>query len=139
MQKQRQLDQQTKAACRVHGIKRVTKACVGEKHSLALQCWSHAPKQLRLPMLAEAAALPALTRVHTPSPEDADEMLAMAQEDADWTAAADHAAGATQAGFDSIAVPASRETEEQSWLGKEFWQGLEAAHQKIQAAATQEW
>lgn len=123
----------------MHGIKRVTKACVGEKHSLALQCWSHAPKQLRLPLLAEAAALPALTRAATPSPEDAEEMLALAQEDADWTAAADRAAGGGPPALESFAGSVQGEVEGRVWLGRDFWQGLEAAHQKIQAAAVHEW
>lgn len=129
--------------CRVPGIKRVTKACVGEKHSLALQCWSHAPKQLRLPLLAEAAALPVLTRANTPGPDDAEEQLALAQEDAEWTAAADRAAGSSQAGFSQAAAHsnagAGQGEEGRVWLGRGFWQGLEAAHEKIQAAAAYEW
>ena len=123
---------------RVHGIKRVTKSCVGEKHSLALQCWNHAPKQLRLPLLAEAAALPAPSRANSCAPEDTEALLTLAQEDADWTAAADRAAGASQA-VGSVTIRAGQShAEGQVWLGRDFLQGLEAAHHKIQTAAAQE-
>lgn len=123
---------------RVHGIKRVTKSCVGEKHSLALQCWNHAPKQLRLPLLAEAAAVPAPSRADSCALEDTEEQLALAQEDADWTAAADRAAGASQAVGSATRGAGQSNADGQVWLGRDFWQRLEAAHQKIQTAAAQE-
>lgn len=36
------------ALCRVEGVKRVTHAAVGEKHSLALQSWCATPLSMRL-------------------------------------------------------------------------------------------
>ena len=89
-------------------------------------------------MLAEAAALPSLSRAHTRGlDDDAEELLAISQEDAEWTAAADRAAGSSHATA-SITVRAA-ESEGQTWLGRDFWHGLEAAHQKIQNAAVREW
>ena len=42
--------------CRVEGVKRVTAAAVGEKHSLALQSWCSAPMSMRA-RLAPAQSL----------------------------------------------------------------------------------
>ncbi|KAL0037443.1 hypothetical protein WJX79_008419 [Trebouxia sp. C0005] len=137
---------------RVDGLKRVSKACVGEKHSLALQSWCHSPKQLRLPILAAAAALPTDTSSHQHmDAEESAELAAQAQEDAEWTAAADRSidggpAAATRGSSSGGAVLRGGEgvvsSGEEShgdgvgaeWLGRDFWVGLESAHKKIQAA-----
>ena len=129
---------------------------MGEKHSLALQCWCHSPKQLRLPILAQAAALSSTPPAPPLDPEDLAELAAQAQEDAEWTAAADRstggatasaaataAAGSAAAASASDVGPVSVDTvdddgEESRWLGQDFWLGLEVAHQKIQAAARAE-
>ena len=132
--------------CRVEGLKRVRKACVGEKHSLAMHCWCPSPKQLRLPMLAAAAALPAADRLQSNvDAEDYAELVAQAQEDAEWTAAADRSLGAAAvaapatgaaapAGSDAPADAGQGSTDGTEWLGRDFWVGLESAHQRIQAA-----
>lgn len=132
----------------MEGLKRVRKACVGEKHSLALQCWCPAPNQLRLPILAAAAALPAPDRLHSNADaEDLAELVAQAQEDAEWTAAADRSLGAAIApGSSAVAPSGSSEAAADAgqgggdgteWLGRDFWVGLESAHQRIQAVRAQ--
>ena len=141
-------------ACRVDGLKRVSRACVGEKHSLALQSWCCSPKQLRLPILAAAAALPAEDTPHiTADTQELTELAAQAQEDADWTAAADRSIGGGAAvtspegsgaallgcsdggvGNSDWGQGAGARVE---WLGREFWLGLEGAHRKIQTARAQ--
>lgn len=139
--------------CRVEGLKRVSKACVGEKHSLALQSWCHSPKQLRLPILAAAAALPSESTPHpNADAEDFAELAAQAGEDAEWTAAADRSVGSAVASTAAAsAVPCQGNAEGVGvsgdwgrgegtggkWLGRDFWVGLETAHQKIQAARAQ--
>ena len=130
---------------RVEGLKRVSKACVGEKHSLALQCWCPSPKQLRLPILAAASALPALDRLQSNADaDDIAEMVAQAQEDAEWTAAADRSTGSAAgtalpaASFSSAAFEAAQASEpSETWPGRDFWVGLESAHQRIQVAQAQ--
>ena len=135
------------------GLKRVSKACVGEKHSLALQSWCHSPKQLRLPILAAAAALPTDTSPHQHTDaEESAELAAQAQEDAEWTAAADRSIGGGPAAvtradsgggaFLSRGVVSSGDESHSDgggaeWLGRDFWVGLENAHKKIQAAGVQ--
>lgn len=133
----------------MEGLKRVRKACVGEKHSLALQCWCPAPNQLRLPILAAAAALPELDRLHSNADaDDLAELVAQAQEDAEWTAAADRSLGAAAAPPSGAVVPAGASCEAPAdpgqgrgdsteWLGRDFWVGLEGAHQRIQAVCAQ--
>ncbi len=135
------------------GLKRVSKACVGEKHSLALQSWCHSPKQLRLPIIAAAAALPTdpSPYTHTDAEESA-ELAAQAQEDAEWTAAADRSIGGGPAavtrgnsagggllGGGEGAVSSGEESHGVGgeWLGRDFWVGLESAHKRIQAARLQ--
>lgn len=130
----------------------MSKACVGEKHSLALHCWCPSPNQLRLPILAAAAALPTATRLHSNADgDDLAELAAQAQEDAEWTAAADRslggtaAAAASTAGADSTGFAAPdvglddrlHGADGAEWLGREFWVGLESAHQRIQVACAQ--
>ena len=121
---------------------------MGEKHSLALQCWCPAPNQLRLPILAAAAALPDLDRLHSNADvEDMAELVAQAQEDAEWTAAADRSLGAAAAPSSGVVVPCGLvETPADAgqgcgdgteWLGRGFWVGLERAHQRIQALRAQ--
>ncbi|KAL0052945.1 hypothetical protein WJX82_010178 [Trebouxia sp. C0006] len=140
---------------RVDGLKRVSKACVGEKHSLALQSWCHSPKQLRLPILAAAAALPTDPSPHTHTDaEESAELAAQAQEDAEWTAAADRSIGGGPAavtrgnsggggclGGGERVVGSGEESHGDGvgaeWLGRDFWVGLESAHKKIQAACVQ--
>jgi len=139
----------------VDGLKRVSKACVGEKHSLALQSWCHSPKQLRLPILAAAAALPTDPSPHTHTDaEESAELAAQAQEDAEWTAAADRSIGGGPAavtrgnsggggclGGGERVVGSGEESHGDGvgaeWLGRDFWVGLESAHKKIQAARVQ--
>lgn len=138
------LQHRSGVACRVEGLKRVRKACVGEKHSLALHCWCPSPKQLRLPILAVAAALPAASRLQSNADgEDFAELVAQAQEDAEWTAAADRSLGSVAAAAPGAAVPAGSDApadvglgsgEDPEWLGRDFWVGLESAHQRIQTA-----
>lgn len=144
------------AACRVDGLKRVSRACVGEKHSLALHSWCHSPKQLRLPILAAAAALPADDTPHphlVADTQELSELAAQAQEDADWTAAADRSiggavtvtspegSGAASLGCSDGGVGNSDWGQgagaRVEWLGREFWLGLEGAHRKIQTAHAQ--
>ena len=139
----------TTSCCRVEGLKRVSTACVGEKHSLALQCWCHSPKQLRLPILAAAAALPAdSVQYSNADAEDSAELAAQAQEDAEWTAAADSSLGGATAPvavgppgsgsgegvLSSGGWPGDSDGDGGEWLGREFWVGLENAHLKIQTA-----
>ena len=133
----------------MEGLKRVRKACVGEKHSLALHCWCPSPKQLRLPVLAAAAALPAADRLQSNADaEDFAELVAQAQEDAEWTAAADSSLGAAAVAGPAAGAAAPAESnahadarqesaEGTEWLGRDFWVGLESAHQRIQAAQAQ--
>ena len=128
---------------------------MGEKHSLALQSWCHSPKQLRLPILAAAAALPTdiSPHQHTDAEESA-ELAAQAQEDAEWTAAADRSIGGGPAavtradrgggaflGRAEGVVSSGEESHSDGggaeWLGRDFWVGLESAHKKIQAAGVQ--
>ena len=122
---------------------------MGEKHSLALHCWCPSPNQLRLPILAAAAALPAASRLQSNADgEDFAELVAQAQEDAEWTAAADRSLGsvAAVAPASAAAVPAGSDApadvglgggEDTEWLGRDFWLGLESAHQRIQAVRAQ--
>lgn len=123
---------------------------MGEKHSLALHCWCPSPKQLRLPMLATAAALPSADRLQSNADaEDLAELVAQAQEDAEWTAAADRslgaaavagpaaAAAAAPAGSDAHADAGQGSADGLEWLGRDFWVGLESAHQRIQAVRAQ--
>ena len=131
----------------MEGLKRVRKACVGEKHSLALHCWCPSPKQLRLPILAAAAALPAPDRLQSNADaEDFAELVAQAQEDAEWTAAADRSLGGPAAPATGVVAPAGVEASADAglghddgaeWPGKDFWVGLESAHQTIQAVRAQ--
>ncbi len=128
---------------------------MGEKHSLALQSWCHSPKQLRLPILAAAAALPTDTSPHQHTDaEESAELAAQAQEDAEWTAAADRSIGGGPAavtraisgggaflGGGEAIVSSGEESHGDGvgveWLGRDFWVGLESAHKKIQAARAQ--
>lgn len=114
---------------------------MGEKHSLALHCWCPSPKQLRLPMLAAAAALPPADRLQSNADaEDFAELVAQAQEDAEWTAAADRSLGAAAgpgAGADAHADAGQGSADGTEWLGRDFWVGLESAHQRIQAVQAQ--
>ena len=83
--------------------------------------------------------------------EESAELAAQAQEDAEWTAAADRSidggpAAATRGSSSGGAVLRGGEgvvsSGEEShgdgvgaeWLGRDFWVGLESAHKKIQAA-----
>ena len=109
--------------------------------------------QLRLPILAAAAALPAADRLHSNADaEDFAELAAQAQEDAEWTAAADRSigGGATAAGASTAGVGPMGLAEADAaldsvkdrdggteWPGRDFWVGLENAHHRIQAAHAQ--
>ena len=112
--------------------------------------------QLRLPMLAAAAALPHPNRLHSNADTEDFELAAQAQEDAEWTAAADRSIGAAAAsggggGAASVigvgpmgvaeglaALDAGQDCDGNAeWLGRDFWVGLENAHQRIQAAHAQ--
>lgn len=101
-------------------------------------------------MLATAAALPSADRLQSNADaEDLAELVAQAQEDAEWTAAADRslgaaavagpaaAAAAAPAGSDAHADAGQGSADGLEWLGRDFWVGLESAHQRIQAVRAQ--
>ena len=94
-------------------------------------------------MLAAAAALPAVDRLQSNADaEDFAELVAQAQEDAEWTAAADRSLGvaagaAAPAGSDAPADAGQGSADGTEWPGRDFWVGLESAHQRIQAAQAQ--
>lgn len=100
-------------------------------------------------MLAAAAALPAANRHQSNADaEDFAELVAQAQEDAEWTAAADRSLGAAAvagpapgaaapAGPDAHADAGQGSADGTEWLGRDFWVGLESAHQRSQALRAQ--
>ena len=96
---------------------------------------------------------PLPSHTHTDAEESA-ELAAQAQEDAEWTAAADRSIGGGPAavtrgnsggggflGGGEGVVSSGEESHGDGvgveWLGRDFWVGLESAHKKIQTARLQ--